>query len=1378
MDLVPRTCTEIPPGGQTASAQDQVSRPLRDFRSELAYVLLGDPGAGKSTAFQAECEELGEGAAVLISARNFLTFDVNRRSEWRGRTIFIDGLDEIRAGQPDARTPLDRIRSKLDSLGRPRIRLSCREADWLGANDQKHLEKVSPNSRVKILRLDPLTEVDIDHILKTDLAIGDAHNFKEQARSRNLEGLLFNPQTLGLLTEAVARDSIWPESRLETFEKACQHSARDSNPEHRVSKQQSLPTLEQTLDAAGRLCAIQLISGAAGYSLNLDGADDDYPWPDDWDGESPVFWHQALSTKLFKADTGHSGRFTPVHRHIAEFLAARHLGQLIRDGLPASRVVSLIIGEDGAVVSEFRGLSAWLAAHCQDVRSDLIERDPIGVGLYGDIRDFTADEKHQLLKSLNREVEYVSFHTGVFAALVSSEMETTLRDQLTNPCRDRDHQIVINFLLGILQYGTSLPGLWPVLLEIVRDDSWWPRVTHSALRAFIDNSEDSKNVHTRDDQLVQLLEDIDNGLVSDLHGELLGMLLDVLYPEHVTPSEIWNYLTETVPRSLLGANWLFWKVRLLEKSTNDDIIELLDQLYLRLPDIRGVLDSRNILDIHAGFLAQILPTQGTTLSTGRLYNWLSILEGPSVLERDDKSSIEIRTWLEANPKIQKEMFLEGLSRNLRRDDTAPMIHVIAQHLYHSSMPPDFGLWALDKAIELSDTHPKVSEHLLRHVVYLYHNKTYEDLSRSTLIERVQGNEALSDRLLYFLDPPASITIDEEIEQEYHNKIAEYKANETRERRQWISHIKSNIKALQENRADPGLLYSVAKGYFGLYRSQSRISTQSHVSIGVQRMQRIKELLDGDETLTQTVITSLRDTVWRMDIPDVEEILESYSKSQIHYLSYPYLAGIYELYRVDPSKIIKLGDRQKRIALTINHCYHVADIHVQDIEWHSELIKSCPDVVADVLIQCVKFDLRNKRESVNGLYKLAYDQNYELIAHRVSLPLLQTFPVRCSLNQIEALDYLLWSALKHADRKSFQQLIEKKLSSSSMNVAQKARWMAAGLVLSAEIYYHQLEEWFGSSGQRIRYLTKFFTPMYEIPVLTDGLTPLALKLLIKLIGASFGPFRGGGGIVGLELKASDLVARLVNRLATFPGSDVSQVLKELSSDESLQHWQDTIDWAWDSQRVVHRDTAYRHLDAEMVLRTLSNEAPAGPADLAALVTDRLEEMAVQIPTSSTNDWRQYWNEDPHGQPENPKSENSCRDALLSDLKERLPEGVDAQPEGRYAYDGRADIRVSYQDFSVPVEIKKNNHRDLWSAPRDQLIAQYASAPATGGYGIYLVFWFGKEHTQRSSDGTLPTTPGELREQLQDTLTPEETRKITICVIDVSRPNRSKRRSDRY
>ena len=138
----------------------------------------------------------------------------------------------------------------------------------------------------------------------------------------------------------------------------------------------------------------------------------------------------------------------------------------------------------------------------------------------------------------------------------------------------------------------------------------------------------------------------------------------------------------------------------------------------------------------------------------------------------------------------------------------------------------------------------------------------------------------------------------------------------------------------------------------------------------------------------------------------------------------------------------------------------------------------------------------------------------------------------------------------------------------------------------------------------------------------------------------------------------------------------------------------------------------------------------------------------------------------GKPCSPKNENSCRDALLSDLRQLLPKGVDAQPEGHYAKDRRADIRVSCLDFQVPVEVKKNNHRDLWSACKNQLIKQYTTGPATSGYGIYLIFWFGKDCTKPPPRDTRPYSPQKLREQLKATLSEDEARKISVCVIDVS------------
>ena len=130
------------------------ARPLSAWRDAPAYVLLGDAGAGKSTEFTREWLELGDGA-VFRSAREFVTHEPD--PDWSSKTLFIDGLDEMRVGAADSRVPLDAIRRRIQQLGSPRFRISCREADWLGSNDRVHLAAVAPDSSIRALRLNPLT---------------------------------------------------------------------------------------------------------------------------------------------------------------------------------------------------------------------------------------------------------------------------------------------------------------------------------------------------------------------------------------------------------------------------------------------------------------------------------------------------------------------------------------------------------------------------------------------------------------------------------------------------------------------------------------------------------------------------------------------------------------------------------------------------------------------------------------------------------------------------------------------------------------------------------------------------------------------------------------------------------------------------------------------------------------------------------------------------------------------------------------------------------------------------------------------------------------------------------------------------------------------
>ncbi|MCY3808610.1 MAG: hypothetical protein OXG58_04090 [Gemmatimonadetes bacterium] len=544
--FVERTCTvvrgrEEERGGEIESSRqgETESRPLEAFRKEAAYVLLGAPGAGKTEAFRREARWDG---GRYITARDFLT--LRPRPEWRGKTIYIDGLDEVRAGSADGRTPFDGIRAKLQELGCPRFRLSCREADWFGTNDRERLKAVAPDGVVQVLRLDPLPDQGILEILARNHAVPDPAAFVAMARKQGVEDLLLNPQNLRMLAEAVdeadpARQcrgqggaTEWPRTRAETFEMACRKLVSDDNPEHQIAWRGKADT-ESLLDAAGDLCALLLLAGKAGVTLPGAAPDTNHPRLDQIPGGNRQLLRHAVGTNLFAMPS--EGRMAPAHRQIAEYLAARQLATRIAQGLPIRRVLALMTGFDGGIVSECRGLAAWLAALSQPARPEIIERDPIGVLLYGDAQPFGPEDKRLVLRALRGEIHRNPWLAPYSSAgpplqpLVGPDLENDMREALTDPARDDAHQSFVRLICEAVREAVPRPGLADPLMAIVRDDSWPTHIRRTALKAYIRACQDDPGVSVT---LRTLLDDVYTGTVTTRDDNLLGILLAELYPDN------------------------------------------------------------------------------------------------------------------------------------------------------------------------------------------------------------------------------------------------------------------------------------------------------------------------------------------------------------------------------------------------------------------------------------------------------------------------------------------------------------------------------------------------------------------------------------------------------------------------------------------------------------------------------------------------------------------------------------------------------------------------------------------------------------------------------------------------------------------------------
>ena len=582
---------------------------------------------------------------------------------------------------------------------------------------------------------------------------------------------------------------------------------------------------------------------------------------------------------------------------------------------------------------------------------------------------------------------------------------------------------------------------------------------------------------------------------------------------------------------------------------------------------------------------------------------------------------------------------------------------------------------------------------------------------------------------------------------------------SRERRQkrekafadWRQFFGQHEEALRENRCPARVLNRLAEAYLGSYLDIE----------GENGSERLRNLL-GDETLVKAAVDGLRGAVQRHDLPTPKEVLALRVDDQRHLLAFPVVAG---LDLIPEDLISALDDSLARVAVASLVASRPPS---PEPAWVRPLFESHPNVAAEEIVRFATAALRRGEQQISFVYEML---DYEWLSEvaRIACPrLLRAFPVRAPRRQFNVLKRLLWWGTANLKAPAMEPIVAAKLAARSMTASQRAYWHAAQLAVSSEPNLAGVEAFAEKHADALSGFFEFYQRPFDPTPLLRRLPSPSLGRLARLLGARSHPLRAVRSEPA-KLIGSELVRVMLEVLGTRAEDDALRALAELGDDSRMAAWHTIVRRVRQKQRVVRRDAGFRHPDPATVCRALACRQPANVADLAALTFEHVSAIARNIRDGYTNDWRQYWATG--GESWRPAHEDDCRDALLSDLQAKLlPLGVEAAPEGRYAGEKRSDIRVYFGGFNVPVEIKKSSNRKLWRAIRNQLITKYTRDPGSAGYGIYVVFWFGNnpDPCQMPESGPRPRSAAELEERLRATLTSEEARLISICVIDVARP----------
>ena len=544
--------------------------------------------------------------------------------------------------------------------------------------------------------------------------------------------------------------------------------------------------------------------------------------------------------------------------------------------------------------------------------------------------------------------------------------------------------------------------------------------------------------------------------------------------------------------------------------------------------------------------------------------------------------------------------------------------------------------------------------------------------------------------------------------------------------------------------------------------------------------RVAELIGDSAELLDAAFGALRDAPLRDDLPTAERTAALAAESKHDWLAYPVLAGMdlrEGTSQLDDSRFSE--DRRRDVVAIYASHGRVAFESERRPAWPVRWLRSNPHLVLDVCHRSAVAAIKHGDTHLSMLDWLDELDQFDEALHDFRLRLLKSISVRLPIAQLPVVDGLLHSVAEHPDRAALGKLVAQKLRAMSMTDGQRVRWLALDAIMHGADALEALDEFIDANEKRPSHLAAFLCAGFHggsrfVDRLLGSEPIPTLRTLVSVIGRHFPPraWRSGEVVsIGPAEKMSDLVRQWIDELGGQPVEEAGAALDALIADERMSAWHESLEFVRDKQHRLRRDASYSPMSVAEVLDLLRNGPPASVADLHALLCDHLRDLGRDVRGNNADLWRQFWADDHKSPPERAKRENSCRDALLEMMRNRLPERVDVQPEGQYAADRRADIRISFKNYNVPVEIKKNSHNNLWTAIEEQLIAGYTTDAETGGYGIYLVLWFGADaegYPRHPTTSHCPETPDELECLLNESLSHEQRRRISVIVLDVTKP----------
>lgn len=1301
-------------------------------------ILLGEAGGGKTWLTEWLGKQDGYNrctARALIDGGLGLLRD-------EGCVLVIDALDEVAAQREGDAVNL--VLQRLRDAAFPRFILSCRSSEWRAATMAQAIAEQYGKPPLQ-LELQPLDEHEAREFLIAHLGAQRSRETVERFSSRGLGEWLGNPQTLLMLADVVARNEDLPENARGLFNAFVdiawfEHSQMKPNaPLQKLGK-------EAALDALGAGFASLILTGSTTLSdkprHKLETGDlasaDVATLPDAQALEA------ALSSRLC---SGARENRTYQHRRIGEYLGAKWLAK--QADTPKKRVRLLaMLRVDGIVPASLRGLHAWLIDD-EELATDVIRADPLGVIEYGDADSLTPHQAKALFAALGelgtrnpqffagyspraRSLTHPNLLANVWRTLTefddakncfvapfslrrllitqfeAADLVTAYTTELREVMLDTRQEFAIRSHAGEVLARRAALSDWPDLLEALRRQA-----TADACRLAVELLDDVGFEQLTDAQLVEL----------------------VLAHERVT---LVAYPREQDDHTTVGTTFRLRKD--LPTNRLDGVLnEFAAYLEPYAKDHGMMIEAFDLRQLLHKLIARRLESPG--VDPLALWRWLEPLQGNRSFQ-DERA--EVDTWLKRNDEARR-----AIQRYVLFD--APGDRTIFQRRWrlYDGLP---GITATEADAVLLLAQLNGSDEDWKELLqFVPHDAERGNEVREAAKRFVANRPDMLkwiDDLAVSRDPPWKFKQDERDRKQRARRAVAFA-----EHRNYQNARKAEMLA-----GDWSALLHPARGYFNEFSDLDR---------GTTPLERLSDWLGED--LLQTSLTGF-EVFLQIDPPpepSAEQIAEGYANGKHWWAAKVLAAGLVERERTgkgfddlpDERLIAGLLEIEQGL-LRSDEAKALGDALEMELSKRDRAFER----YARLLMES---GLRNRVAHITGMYGLLRDQKHAEAMTVLAEEWLKTIPQMAA----EAEEELIDRQIASGKRDALRALASERLPLVQGEQRRRRNWQAIALWTDFEAAAASLT----GVGVTDPDLLWTLRARFRQGRWRDEGEPLALSAaqLSWIIGEfrlAYPQTRSPSGVRSGDTNpwdASEYLGNLIGQLGDVTSDDAVAQLKVLA-DAPVDGYTDYLRRVATEQAAKRAEQRYQPPTLDQLKAVLIAGPPQSHSDLQQTVLLALERVQARIKSDEADCWVGFYRDDR----KTSKDEEPCSDhlKLLLEAEER---NVTFNRETHLGNDREGDISCSVGAIRIPIEVKGQWHPDLWKAAVAQLGEQQAVDHLAEGWGVYLVLWFGLQGSKKlqkpPKDVAVPQTAAELESALSEALKISGGHdRLRVMVLDLSRP----------